>query len=260
MRRRIAVASLAAITFAILATAGYSDRVRAWITPATADSALSADEIELLRYQQTFYSFVAGNAGIEAGDSDYSIAVKLTNHLYSTTKFTGTYAHAQSVAHQYLNTITQQTMNYCSSLSTMLVWSLGLFDIPARSVALASEQFLSDPDGPTHVFVEAKIDGRFIVFDPTFNVVYGCGSETPISAKQAAECVTGQGDLTWTYTGPKRDGRTLEDYPVAIQTLLHSVDATDDPENFYSYERPHGGWLAETRKKFAVDLAPANAE
>lgn len=244
---RILVAAICGLLVALVAVSAYAYRTR---EIAIAAGAAASDKKRLENYTETFRWIVAKNAGIASGDSDLRIAEKLTDHLYQKTLFSGAWAPSNIEPQMYFLTIDQQTYNLCSSLSSTLDWMLGLFDIEARSVSFAAPNYFTEATGDTHVLVEALIDDRIVVFDPTFDTTYSCGSNEMIDAKQMVECASGQ--LGHRYIGKPRPGRSLAEYYVPITDMLHAIDATGGEDRFYQYELPRPGWLKELQTKYAA--------
>ena len=266
---KLLAAALVGVSVIAVAASAYAWRARniainAWAEQARvaeiANSTQSAAKWAEV-YQDAFRAQITANAGIKPGDSDRVIAEKLTQHLYEATLFSSAEAPFATSGNNplvYLQTINHEVANMCATLSSTLVWALNLFDIPARPIDVASEAFFTDPKGPTHTFIEVKAEGQIIAFDPTFNATYSCDGEgEPLDARAMTECVQSGRTLTWNYLGPTRPGRSIEEYPDPLEAHFFAVDASANSSEFYEFEKPHSGWLAEVREDHA-SLASMN--
>lgn len=231
-----------------LAMTAERDRLRESQLPANLDTKLRQQEYFIGSADAAFKRMLTRNAGIEENDTPRDIAFKMMDHLYQETLFSGPWLDTESAPERYLMTIYEESFNYCSSLVTMFKWALSLWDIPTRTVTLATHQFMTDPDAPTHSFAEVKIGDEFFVVDPTFNTTYYCDGEGPLNAREMVECKSG---LSWRYFKKPRPGRSLEEYPDSLSDLLQRVDATRSYPVFYRYEYPEEGWLSQARARHA---------
>lgn len=260
LKSRIVIAALAGVSVIAVALAAYGyrtraiamngwaeyDKLKASVTTSIQATATAADYREALRLQ------IAANAGIEPGDNDHMIAEKLTRHLYNATLFGGKpFATTRNSPLHYFQTINHEVANMCGNLSTTLVWALDLFDIPARSIVLASESFVTGKDiFPTHAFVEARIEAENIVFDPTFSTVYKCdGSPQLLDARGLQQCARDD-KLEHIYLSPPRPGRSLEEYPATFHQMSFAIEAIARPDAFYTLDLPEPGWRAKAQKLY----------
>lgn len=243
MKTRLLIAALAGVSLISIAFAG-AVSAYAWKKRELANTNQLAANA-LVDYREALRLQIAKNAGIKPDDGDRAIAEKLTSHLYNATLFYSSEAPFISTGNNplaYFQTVNKEVANMCANLASTMVWSLDLFDIPARSIAVASEAFFTDPEAPTHAFVEARIGNDVIAFDPTFNNTYSCEGQGDINAKGIHECIKSGKKLTWTYLGPTRPGRSIEEYPDPIEPDFYAVSATARPDLFYSFETPAAGW------------------
>lgn len=264
MKTRLLIAGLAAVSVLALAFGGVA-ATYAWKKRELANTNQLAANA-LVDYREALRLQIAKNAGIKPEDSDRAIAEKLTSHLYNATEFYAKDVPFSSTGNNplsYFQTINREVANMCANLASTMVWSLGLFDIPARSIAVASEAFFTDPKAPTHAFVEAKIGDDVVAFDPTFNNTYSCEGTGELNAKEIYECIRSGKKLTWTYLGPTRPKRSIEEYPDPIEPDFYAVSATARPDEFYSFETPAAGWrdtVAEAHSKLTGSPRMSSAE
>jgi hypothetical protein len=272
MRERLLIACASVAVLAALAIGWYAIRAResaingwsAWSTEHTArqiaetDLEIAKTDLEKNRrlisdHNDAFRWLLAEKAGIKDADSDMQIAEKLTRHIYTETPFTNPYIETTNDPLRYFLTVNKKTFNYCSSLSMTLEWALDLFDVKSRIVNVAAKNFFTDKKGDTHTFIEAMIDGRPIVFDPTFSTTYTCGkSNRPADAKTMFECVKEGQSIRPTYLSTPRPGRSLAEYYITLEELFYAIDAVRGEDfGFYQFESPEPQWLRRLQRQYA---------
>lgn len=98
----------------------------------------------------------------------------------------------------------------CSSMSEIMREALALLDIPDRTVQLYRSDFsLQD----THVVVEAFINGKWVCFDPTFNITYQDGNNLlGVAGIQDRLFKQGPMSVTPVFHGIRKYPAILEDY------------------------------------------------
>ena len=207
----------------------------------------------LKSYHLSLKDEISKLVGIKSTDTHRQIAEKLTLQLYKSASFSGVEKiESYSLPQQYYQTLTGKGLQDCSTLSATLVWLLGLFDIDARSVSFAAENYFTLPAGDTHTLVEFVDAARIVAIDPTFNAEYQCGSSSDaINAREMFEC-NRVGKLRHSYIGPNRVRLTIEDYYAPLSDLLYAIDARGGLSDvFYQYEYPQGGWVEKRRSQLA---------
>lgn len=205
---------------------------------------------------------LAKNAEIKPEDDAKKIAEKLTKHIYSETNFSGPYIETNNDLYRYLLTISHQTFNYCSSLSSTLKWALDLFGVKSRIVNIAAEEFFVDTETDTHTFVEAMISGKPVVFDPTFNATYSCdGGGEAVDARALFDCVKQGKNIQPNYLSKPRPGRSLAEYYISLEKLFYAIDAVDETDDglFYRSDEPFSDWLRSTQRKYAEQRESTSA-
>ncbi len=251
-RRLAAIAAFCAVSAYALAATGYAWHAREKAVDATAHVARlrNADARES-NYRAALLASIRADAGIAGTDTEQQIVAKITDLLYQRARFDGPFKPTGNDALRYVWNMRGDNREYCSSLSSTLIWALGLFGIDARRVNLAARSFLDgSAPGDTHTLVEVKAGGAVYLTDPTFDVTYHCGgSPDNIDAKRLHECVRSGSTLTWTSIGKPRKGRTLGDYYIPLAKLAHAVDAGERPDRFYTFEYPSPGWLGRALAK-----------
>lgn len=116
----------------------------------------------------------------------------------------------------------------CGSLSYILKDALSLLDIPSRTIQLYKSDFSED----THVVVEAFISGKWIVFDPTFNVTYE--NETgPLGIAQIQDRLSEQGptSVQQVFHGSRRYPASLDNYYMDWRPLFSNAYVFDINES-----------------------------
>jgi len=194
---------------------------------------------------------VARLVGLGTEDSIKAIAYKLTDALYQNNADFSHDDHFSTPEITFAMTMAGQSSNLCSGLSQNLHWALNQFAIPNRYIILAAQTFLDGKQlGDTHELIEAQIDGRLMVLDPTFSVTYCDGDDpTPIDAKTMADCAKA-GTLKSIQIGKPRAGLGLADYYMPIDKLTAAMQATGGPPDFYQVELPYPGWFATMMAKY----------
>jgi len=106
----------------------------------------------------------------------------------------------------------------CGDFSLFTQMILENSGIPARKVQLATAQYVNgEQRGDTHVTVEALINNKWTIFDPTFNATFSCGDKTLIGVEEARACGANLAAVQNPSTLP---GRSVAEYPVPYPDLL----------------------------------------
>jgi hypothetical protein len=114
-------------------------------------------------------------------------------------------------------------------LSSVYVWALTTVGIPARPVRLATRNYLLGArQTETHVTVEVRVDGRWMVSDPTFNVDFGCSDGgTRLSVSEMRDCSGRGGRLIEVPGATQIPDRTIEFHNVPYGDLLSAYGRLD---------------------------------
>jgi hypothetical protein len=136
----------------------------------------------------------------------------------------------------------------CGDLSIFLNEVLNASGIKSRIVQLATDKFVKgEADLDTHVTVEAYLDGKWMIVDPTFNATLTCGQGTVfIDAKEAHDCVEAGKELVPHYGETKLPGRLMSQYYVPVPTLYENYAyqvKTDDGNYKTVFQAPRPDWL-----------------
>ena len=116
----------------------------------------------------------------------------------------------------------------CGSLSYILKDALSLLCIPSRTIQLYKSDFSED----THVVVEAFVSGKWIVFDPTFNVTYE--NETgPLGIAQIQDRLSDKGPTSVqpVFHGSRRYPASLDNYYMDWRPLFSNAYVFDISES-----------------------------
>ena len=102
----------------------------------------------------------------------------------------------------------------CGGMSEALAWALNNVGIEARVVQLATKDFVEGRDAyDTHVTVEARIDGKWRISDPTFNVAVSCSDgEKFIAVEGVRACLQRGRHLTFVQGRTQIENRTIASY------------------------------------------------
>ena len=123
---------------------------------------------------------------------------------------------------------------FCGGSSYVMAWILEELGVPARGVQLASQDFIDGKnEGETHVTTEVFLDREWIVYDPTFNVVFQCNNGKDASILDLVDCLMEGGEITWKPGEDYGAGHTIEEYPVPIERHLSA----------YSFNNPYSSRL-----------------
>lgn len=163
--------------------------------------------------------------------------------------------------HRYLKTSAGNFPQLCGDMSSTLVFILLKVGVPARSVQLAARDYVEGRSKyDTHVTVEAFVNNRWIVFDPTFNASFTCDPREEnavphhlLSIKQMKSCVEAGHDLIVVPGVIQLDGRTVKDYYLPYKDLLfafHSDELSFGGKNHPSESAPFLGWLEKARSQY----------
>ncbi len=93
-------------------------------------------------------------------------------------------------------------------------WAMNVLGIPARTVELGGQNFLSGNDRyQTHTFAEVFYDGDWHISDPTFNISVNCADgQKHLSVKDAFACLERGADLVGVQGKTTNTGKTLADF------------------------------------------------
>lgn len=109
----------------------------------------------------------------------------------------------------------------CGPLARLFVTALSARGHAAREVQLARSLFSA---GDTHITVEVRVDGRWVVYDPTFHVSFARGGRLLGAAEIHRALVEGDGDAVEPrFHGPVAYPARLERYDVGWLALYNHV-------------------------------------
>lgn len=133
----------------------------------------------------------------------------------------------------------------CGDFSVFLADILNRSGIPSRVVQLAGQDFVEGLDKyATHVTVEALVDGKWVIVDPTINATFACGSRSDLlDVAGVRACGEGVTANQLPGTLPGRGAETLTplfaDQVNYTVTRAAGVGGHDMPKTSY----PEEGWI-----------------
>jgi hypothetical protein len=136
----------------------------------------------------------------------------------------------------------------CGDLSSSYVWILRQFDLQARTVQLATREFVEGRDFyATHVSVEVFDPKRqkWIVSDPTFNASFSCGDSMELlNFTELRRCKDDGGEITVRENGGTYlRGQRVVDYYIAYDKFLYAMSASKVDPTTETLAVPNDSWL-----------------
>ena len=179
-------------------------------------------------------------------DDDMQLALEVTEYIHRNVPG-GIADTSGGIAERLVNAISGEGEEaLCGDYALFSTNALSSLGIPARVVQLAAQSYVDGKaNGDTHVTVEAFVDDRWLIIDPTFNARFTCGEAdwVDISAAQACrgklQAVQGRGTVP---------GRAVEDYYLEFKKLLpYYIRYSAQIGNALTpvEHRPRKGWLAD---------------
>lgn len=155
---------------------------------------------------------------------------------------------------RYIRTADGDITQVCSGMAQAYAFALGVLKIPARIVTLGTEDYVLGRNRyDTHATVEALIDRRWIVFDPTFNVSFDfSNSERQLSTPGMKSCVDRGHNLVPIKGKTQMKGRTVEDYYLPYEKLLFAYERAETVSEGVTYPRdafPYFGWFSRSERQ-----------
>ncbi len=143
---------------------------------------------------------------------------------------------------------------YCGGAALAYTWALNAIGIPARFIQLGGQDFLAGKDlYQTHATVEAMIDGKWEISDPTFNVSVRCTDNDieNLSVHGVRTCLALGGTLKYLPGRTQFKDRLVEPdkYPAYFAAFTRrAVSSSDVKETEESY--PSNGWIEKAMKAY----------
>jgi hypothetical protein len=143
----------------------------------------------------------------------------------------------------------------CEGMAVTMYYMLSELGLGVRLTGLATEGYLAGTnpyDG--HASTEVLVNDRWVIADPTFNVMVTCDSQL-VSYLEARACSQ---PLEFVYGATQLEpGRTVDGYYLPYSSLLHAISywKTANAAHDNSGEVPYPGWLA-ARCGYCVQANP----
>jgi hypothetical protein len=162
--------------------------------------------------------------------SDVDPIIGLRDYVYNSTIVgPGNFNYSNPVDH-FISMTQSEVSMLCGGMSVTYKWLLSMFDIPARTVQLATKEYLNgEARYDSHITVEVydKKLGKWYVSDPTFNISLKCNDgDNAADVEELRACVVNGRDISYIRDGIKYiKGRTIEEYYLPYDKLLYAVNA-----------------------------------
>jgi hypothetical protein len=162
--------------------------------------------------------------------SDANIIIGLRDYVYNKTILGKGNIEQFNPVSQIIKLKNSKANMMCGGMAFTYKSLLSAFDIPARTIQLATKEYI---DGyrrnDTHVTVEVYDSkmGKWYLSDPTFNISLMCNNKKQLAdIEELRECaINGQG-ISYVRDGVQYiKGRTIEEYYLPYSDLLYAVDA-----------------------------------
>ena len=192
---------------------------------------------------------------IQAIEDDEHVIVALRDYVYrKTTVESGDFDYQDPVGH-FLKLDANNVKMLCHGMAQTYVWLLSQYNIPARTVQLATEKFITGQDKySTHVSVEVFDINRkkWIVSDPTFNTSFGCNNdENLLDFQELFDCKQKNGVINPVENGIiYLPGRRVHEYRLPYADFIFGIKASEIKSMRNSLELPHQGWLTEALRLY----------
>lgn len=167
--------------------------------------------------------------GLSASDGTIAKAKAITNFVYQRSNVTRatppmSFANPRSWFAAPPRTID----GLCGRFGTAVVELCAALGIVARPVALATQKFFDGTSpGDTHVLAEVFDPAyeRWILFDPTFNVVFAGPDDRMMGLRELLASESQGSSWRIVPIGPLRQGRTVDEYYLKYSELLFMGNA-----------------------------------
>jgi len=224
MKTTVTLAATAAVLILVAAVAGSQAwRYRSVAIEAQAQLASLAEASPNVSNQEQMIQDYRASWHLILGrefETNREYAMAVTDYLHGNVPLGGNDT-AGAISNRLSRAVlSKDEQAYCGDFSTFLRLILKNSGVPSRTVQLATNRYVSgDAIGDTHVVVEAWIDNKWAIFDPTFNATFACGDETLIGVEKARACGA---DLVAVQHQSTLPGRTVAEHNVPYWRLLEN--------------------------------------
>lgn len=148
---------------------------------------------------------------------------------------------------------TEEGALLCGGMAIAHAWAMNTLGIPARTVELGGQNFLSGKDRKqTHAFAEVFYDGDWHISDPTFNISVDCSDgEKHISAKEAFACLEREETLVGVQGRNTVPGRSLADLRAKYSSYFAAYELAASPISKREMH-PSDAWIREALAKYGI--------
>ncbi len=243
-----AILSIACVSLIICSAA---IAAKAWSYRSIAIEAQHRLQTTDLIYPATAALLVKRDAGLpltdEMGTRESVLAIR--EYIYRGYALGDEELPDKNPAAYYMALGSQQNGMKCGGASVAYTWALNSVGIPARTVQLAGKNFLAGRDlYQTHVTVEAMIDGKWEISDPSFNVAIRCSDsgDENLSVHGVRACLARGERLNYVPGKTQTSDKMVkpDEYPFYFAAFTRrSVSAGDVNESEEAY--PTGDWIAK---------------
>lgn len=173
--------------------------------------------------------------GIRDSDSEIAQAQLLASWVHARSRVVGVNAprHVSLKSPRYWKEGSSRSINGdCGVFSNALREACANCGIICRPVSLGTQRFEMGEDlGDTHALVEVfdKKQSRWLLVDPTFNVVFESGDGRMLGIAELIALSQNGGNWKPKQIGPPLPSRSLEEYYLPIAKLLWLADAPAVP-------------------------------
>lgn len=184
------------------------------------------------------------------------VIVAIRDYVYRKTVVgSGDFDYRDPVGH-FLKLDNGKAEMLCGGMAQTYVWILSQYNIPARTVQLATGKFINGQrKNDTHVSVEVFDASRkkWIISDPTFNASFTCNDQGDLLDFQELYDCNRMGDKVT----PVEDGvnylpgRRVHEYYLPYSDLLFGIKASKIGSLRESLELPHEEWLAKALRLYS---------
>ena len=189
----------------------------------------------LERYQQRRAAQWIAHFGVGGSDSEIAQAQILASWVHAHSRVVGLTAprHVSLRSPRDYKEGSSKTIDGdCAVFSNALLEACAHCGIICRPVYLGTQRFEKGEDlGDTHALVEVfdKKQSRWLLVDPTFNVVFESGDGRMLGIAELIALSQGGGNWKSKQIGPSLPSRSLEEYYLPIGKLLWLADAPAVP-------------------------------
>jgi hypothetical protein len=182
--------------------------------------------------------------------------LNIQNWLGNQVKAVDSHKGSQS-GYELMHLAREGTGMTCGSMSLMLEEALLALEVNARTVQLFRTNF-NRLD--THVVVEVRLQERWVVLDPTFNLTYESTDGTPLGIAEIQKSLANsQSDaVTPVYHGDRAYPARLSEYPLNWQVLFANAYVNKPCRDCPWWKRlpPMRFWLGPARYGFGESFGP----